>query len=83
MVTLTITQLPPELISNVLSFVDLEDLPRINLTCRHLYHTVRGNTALFRALYLNNLVSRRGCSLGKPSTLPLKLCPRPNRAASD
>lgn len=57
MVTLTLTQLPPELVSNVLSFVDPEDLPSVNLTCRYLYHTVRDNTALFRALYLNNLVS--------------------------
>lgn len=57
MVTLTLTQLPPELVTNVLSFVDPEDLPMVNLTCRYLYHTVRDNTALFRALYLNNLVS--------------------------
>lgn len=53
----TLTQLPPELVSNVLSFVDPEDLPSINLTCSYLYHAVRDNTALFRALYLNHLVS--------------------------
>lgn len=52
-----LSQLPPELVSNVLSFVDPEDLPSINLTCSYLYHAVRGNTALFRALYLNHLVS--------------------------
>lgn len=57
MVTLNLTQLPPELVTNVMSFVDPEDLPRVNLTCKYFYHTVRDNTALYRALYLNNLVS--------------------------
>lgn len=54
---LAFTQLPPELISNVLSFVDPEDLAQVNLTCKYLYHTVKDNTSLFRALYLRHLVS--------------------------
>lgn len=57
MVTLTLTQLPPELVGHVLSFVDPGDLPSVNLTCKYLYLHVKDNTALFRALYLNNLVS--------------------------
>lgn len=54
---LTFTQLPPELVSNVLSFVDLEDLAQVNLTCKYLYHTVKENNAFFRAMYLRHLVS--------------------------
>lgn len=51
---LAFTHLPPELISNVLSFVGLKDLAQVNLTCKYLYHTVQDNTALFRALYLRH-----------------------------
>lgn len=54
---LAFAQLPPELISNVLGFVDPEDLAQVKLTCRYLYHTVQGNAALFRAIYLRHLVS--------------------------
>lgn len=57
MVTLTLTQLPPELVGHVLSFLDPPDLPIVSLTCRYLYNTIKDNTTLFRALYLNNLVS--------------------------
>lgn len=53
----SLTQLPPELVSNILSFVIPEDIASINLTCRYLYHTVKDNAALFRAIYLHNLVS--------------------------
>lgn len=67
---LTLIQLPPELVSTILSFVDPEDLPRVNLTCKYLYHTVRDNAALFRDVYLNNLVSL----LARPPG-PALLCP--------
>lgn len=53
----TLIQLPTELISNILSFVELEDLAKVNLACKCLYHVVKDNTALHRALYLNHLVS--------------------------
>lgn len=52
-----LTQLPLEIVSHVLSFVDPEDLPRVNTTCQYLYHAVKDNTALFRAVYLRHLVS--------------------------
>lgn len=54
----TLTGLPVEIVSNILSFVEPEDLARTQLACKFLYHTVKDNAALFRALYLNYLVSR-------------------------
>ncbi|KAJ4418902.1 hypothetical protein N0V82_005251 [Gnomoniopsis sp. IMI 355080] len=51
----TLTGLPVEIVSNILSFVDPEDLARTQLACRFLYHTVKDNAAMFRALYLNYL----------------------------
>lgn len=53
-----LTGLPVEIVSNILSFVEPEDLARTQLVCRFLYHTVKDNAALFRALYFNYLVSR-------------------------
>ncbi|KAG6366353.1 hypothetical protein INS49_000530 [Diaporthe citri] len=50
-----LTQLPPEIVNHVLSFVDPEDLPRVNTTCQYLYHAVKDNKALFRAVYLRHL----------------------------
>lgn len=55
-----LTQLPLEIVSHVLSFVDPEDLARINTTCQYLYHAVKDNSALFRAVYLRHLVSPHG-----------------------
>lgn len=52
-----LTQLPLEIVNHVLSFVDPEDLPRVNTTCQYLYHAVKDNKALFRAVYLRHLVS--------------------------
>lgn len=54
----TLTGLPVEIVSNILSFVEPEDLAKTQLACRFLYHTVKDNAAMFRALYLNYLVSR-------------------------
>lgn len=54
-----LTQLPLEIVNHVLSFVDPEDLPRVNTTCQYLYHAVKDNKALFRAVYLRHLVSSR------------------------
>ncbi|KAI3402171.1 hypothetical protein diail_100 [Diaporthe ilicicola] len=50
-----LTQLPLEIVNHVLSFVDPEDLPRANTTCKYLYRAVKDNTALFRAVYLRHL----------------------------
>lgn len=52
-----LTQLPLEIVNHVLSFVDPEDLPRVNTTCQYLYNAVKDNKALFRAVYLRHLVS--------------------------
>lgn len=54
-----LTQLPLEIVNHVLSFVDPEDLPRVNTTCQYLYHAVKDNKALFRAVYFRHLVSLR------------------------
>lgn len=53
----TLTGLPVEVISNILSFVEPEDLPTCNLTCSFLYGAIKDNAALFKALYLHHLVS--------------------------
>ncbi|PSS02093.1 hypothetical protein BD289DRAFT_471181 [Coniella lustricola] len=51
----SITRLPPELISQILSFVNPKDLASVNLTCQYLYHTVCDNSVLFHTLYLRHL----------------------------
>ena len=57
-----LTQLPLEIVNHVLSFVDPEDLPRVNKTCQYLYSAVKDNNALFRAVYLRHLVSLHAVS---------------------
>ncbi|KAI5866779.1 hypothetical protein GGS23DRAFT_552043 [Durotheca rogersii] len=49
-----LTELPPEILQHVLGFVDPPDLAWIPRICKSFYHTVAGNTSLFRAVYLNN-----------------------------
>lgn len=53
----SLIKLPPELISQILGFVDPKDLAQVNLTCQFLYRAQRDNIALFRTLYLRLLVS--------------------------
>ncbi|KUI68488.1 hypothetical protein VM1G_03941 [Cytospora mali] len=50
-----LTQLPPEILTHILSFVAPEDLARVNTVCSYLYDAVKDNNALFRAVYLNHL----------------------------
>lgn len=50
-------RLPVEILSGILSYVEPEDLPRCSLASRLFHHTIKGNAAMFRALYLNYLVS--------------------------
>ncbi|CAN8102141.1 unnamed protein product [Discula destructiva] len=49
------TDLPVEIVSSILSFVDPADLPSCSLACRFLHHAIKDNIALFRALYFNYL----------------------------
>ncbi|KAK4103793.1 hypothetical protein N658DRAFT_467377 [Parathielavia hyrcaniae] len=49
-----LTNLPPELLHTILSYVDIEDLARISVTCRCLSNFVKGNNALCRAVYLRH-----------------------------
>jgi len=51
-----LTRLPPEILHSILSYVDVEDLARIPLTCRDLNTFIKGNNALCRAIYLNCFV---------------------------
>lgn len=53
----TLPSLPFEVLSHVLSYVEPEDLQSCNMACHFLYNTIKDNLALFRALYLNYLVS--------------------------
>ena len=59
-----LTHLPPELLHNIFSYVDPEDLARIPLACRSLNRFIKGNNALCRAIYLRILV-------GTPPGLPI------------
>jgi len=52
-----ITQLPAEILHNILGFVEPADLGRLLLTCRYLYGFVDGNSALCRDIYHRTLVS--------------------------
>lgn len=54
-----LTHLPPEILHNILSYVEPEDLARIPLTCRVFNNFIKENNALCRAIYLRNWV----CSL--------------------
>lgn len=51
-----ITQLPPEILHNILSHVEPEDLGYVRRACRHLHTFVDGNRALFRDVYYRKLV---------------------------
>ncbi len=55
-----LTQLPPEILHNILSHVEPEDTAYVRQTCRHLLTFVDGNRALFRELYYRKLVSPPG-----------------------
>ncbi|KAK5657733.1 hypothetical protein OQA88_2806 [Cercophora sp. LCS_1] len=46
-----LTQLPPELIHNILTFVDPEDLATVPRTCRSLYNFVSKNGTLCRDIF--------------------------------
>jgi hypothetical protein len=52
----TLTHLPPELLHNIFSHVDPEDLARIPLACQALNNFIKGNNALCRAIYLRLFV---------------------------
>ncbi|SPQ23754.1 aca2fa22-c3ee-45fd-a060-ed797279f8c2 [Thermothielavioides terrestris] len=51
----SLTHLPPEILHNIFSFVDPEDLARIPFTCRLLNNFIKDNNALCRAIYLRIL----------------------------
>ncbi|KAB5572510.1 hypothetical protein GE09DRAFT_1099789 [Coniochaeta sp. 2T2.1] len=50
-----LTQLPPEILHNILSHVEPEDTGYIRQTCRYLLTFIDGNRALFRELYYRTL----------------------------
>ncbi|KAK0643642.1 hypothetical protein B0T16DRAFT_186983 [Cercophora newfieldiana] len=50
-----ITQLPAEILHNILGFVDPSDLGTLPRTCRYLYGFVTGNSALCRDIYYRTL----------------------------
>jgi len=52
-----LTQLPVEILHNILGFVEPADLGNLPRTCRHLYGFVTGNAALCRDIYYRMLVS--------------------------
>jgi hypothetical protein len=52
-----LTQLPPEILHNILSHVEPEDTAYVRQTCRYLLTFIDGNRALFRELYYRKMVS--------------------------
>lgn len=50
-----LTQLPPEILHNILSHVEPEDTVYVRQACRHLLTFIDGNRALFRELYYRKL----------------------------
>ncbi|KAK8028941.1 hypothetical protein PG991_005997 [Apiospora marii] len=48
----SLTDLPPEVIHNVLQYVDPSDLAFVPRVCQALLHSVRGNAMLFKHVYL-------------------------------
>lgn len=47
-----LTELPPEIIHNILRFVDPPDLAWISSICRTFRYSISGNSTLFRDVYL-------------------------------
>lgn len=50
----SLTDLPPEVIHNVLQYIDPSDLAFVPRVCQALHHSVRGNAMLFKHVYLAN-----------------------------
>ncbi len=50
-----LAELPPEILHNVLIYVDPLDLAWIPRVCRTFYHAVSHNAPLFKHVYLQNL----------------------------
>ncbi|EAQ88248.1 hypothetical protein CHGG_04867 [Chaetomium globosum CBS 148.51] len=50
-----LTNLPPEILHNILSYVEPEDLTWLPLTCRVFNNFIKGNNPLCRAIYLRVL----------------------------
>lgn len=48
----SLTELPPEVIHNVLQYVDPSDLAFVPRVCQSLNNTVRDNAMLFKHVYL-------------------------------
>lgn len=46
-----ITELPPEIIHNVLRFVDPPDLAWVSRICKIFHYSIKGNPTLFRDVY--------------------------------
>jgi len=53
---LHLTTLPPEILHNIFQWLGLQDLGHLPRTCRQLHGFVGNNKALFREVYLLNLV---------------------------
>ncbi|KAI1207948.1 uncharacterized protein F4807DRAFT_160003 [Annulohypoxylon truncatum] len=64
-----LTELPPEIIQHVLGYVDPPDLAWIPRICKSIYHTVKGNASLFKAVYLNHYDNPRKSDLDWEQTL--------------
>lgn len=47
-----LTDLPPEIIHNVLRFVDPPDLAWISRVCKTFCYSIKGNSTLFKDVYL-------------------------------
>jgi hypothetical protein len=47
-----LTDLPPEIIHNVLRYVDAPDLAWISRVCKTFCYSIKGNQTLFRDVYL-------------------------------
>jgi len=52
----SLTQLPPEILHEILGYVAPEDLGPLLLTCRRFHNFVAGNSSLCKAIYLHHLV---------------------------
>lgn len=50
-----LTELPPEILHNILRFVDPEDLAWISRICKTLYYSIKDNLTLFKDVYLAHL----------------------------
>jgi hypothetical protein len=63
---LSLTQLPPEILQNVLCYINPEDVAAVAQVCQMLWRFMSGNSLLYKAIYLQHLVCQASYTSIRP-----------------